>query len=141
MEGGEYLSFNKVQDACKQRVHLLNVAGGWGGHVTPSPDGATQPPSFSGDRAQGSVLVLRDVTEREEGVESDACRLVGTDDERIVATASELLSSPFEYAQMSRAVNPYGDGCAATRIVAALRGLPVDEWHPVELVPSIGDPV
>jgi len=87
------------------------------------------------------LLVLRDVTEREEGVEAGACRLVGMDDERIVAAASALLSSPFEYAQMSRAVNPYGDGRAAKRIVDALRGLPVDEWHPVELVPSIGDPV
>jgi len=76
------------------------------------------------------VLVLRDVTERQEGVEAGACRLVGTDDERIVAAASELLSSPFEYAQMSRAVNPYGDGHAAKRIVDALRGIPVDEWRP-----------
>jgi UDP-N-acetylglucosamine 2-epimerase (non-hydrolysing) len=76
------------------------------------------------------VLVLRDVTEREEGVEAGACRLVGTDDERIVWEASELLSSPFEYALMSRAVNPYGDGRAAERIVDALRGLPVDEWRP-----------
>jgi UDP-N-acetylglucosamine 2-epimerase (non-hydrolysing) len=74
------------------------------------------------------VLVLRDVTEREEGVEAGACRLVGTDEERIVSEASALLSSPFEYGLMSRAVNPYGDGRAAERIVDALRGLPVDEW-------------
>ena len=87
------------------------------------------------------VLVLRDVTERQEGVEAGACRLVGTDDERIVAAASELLSSPFEYARMSRAVNPYGDGHAARRVVDALRGLPVEEWRPAELVPSFGDPV
>jgi UDP-N-acetylglucosamine 2-epimerase (non-hydrolysing) len=76
------------------------------------------------------VLVLRDVTERQEGVEASACRLVGTDDERIVSEASELLSSPAEYAQMSRAVNPYGDGRAAERIVDALCGTPVGEWHP-----------
>jgi UDP-N-acetylglucosamine 2-epimerase (non-hydrolysing) len=76
------------------------------------------------------VLVLRDVTEREEGVEAGACRLVGTDDDRIVAEATELLSDPFEYALMSRAVNPYGDGRAAERIVDALLGLPVDEWRP-----------
>jgi UDP-N-acetylglucosamine 2-epimerase (non-hydrolysing) len=76
------------------------------------------------------VLVLRDVTERAEGVEAGACRLVGTNDERIVSEASELLSSPAEYAQMSRAVNPYGDGHAAERIVDALRGIAVDEWHP-----------
>ena len=76
------------------------------------------------------VLVLRDVTEREEGVEAGACRLVGTNDDRIVSEASELLSSRAEYAQMSRAVNPYGDGNAAKRIVDALRGIPVDEWRP-----------
>jgi UDP-N-acetylglucosamine 2-epimerase (non-hydrolysing) len=76
------------------------------------------------------VLVLRDVTEREEGVEAGACRLVGTNDERIVSAAGELLSSQSEYELMSRAVNPYGDGRAAERIVAALRGLPVDEWRP-----------
>jgi UDP-N-acetylglucosamine 2-epimerase (non-hydrolysing) len=76
------------------------------------------------------VLVLREVTEREEGIEAGVCRLVGTDDERILAEASELLSLPSEYARMSRAVNPYGDGCAAERIVDALRGHDVDEWRP-----------
>jgi UDP-N-acetylglucosamine 2-epimerase (non-hydrolysing) len=75
------------------------------------------------------VLVLRDVTEREEGIEAGACRLVGTDEARIVAETSALLSSPAEYVLMSRAVNPYGDGRAAERIVAALRGLAVDEWQ------------
>lgn len=76
------------------------------------------------------VLVLRDVTERQEGVDAGACRLVGTEEERIVDAASELLSSEQAYAQMSRAVNPYGDGGAAERIVDALLGLPVDEWTP-----------
>jgi UDP-N-acetylglucosamine 2-epimerase (non-hydrolysing) len=76
------------------------------------------------------VLVLRDVTERQEGVDAGACRLVGTDERRILDAASELLSSPHEYSRMSRAVNPYGDGAAAERIVDALRGLPVDEWTP-----------
>lgn len=76
------------------------------------------------------VLVLRDVTEREEGVAAGACRLVGTDADRIVSAASELLTSPVEYARMATAVNPYGDGRAAERIVDALRGLPVDEWRP-----------
>jgi UDP-N-acetylglucosamine 2-epimerase (non-hydrolysing) len=76
------------------------------------------------------VLVLRDVTEREEGVAAGACRLVGTDADRIVAEASELLSSPVEYARMASAVNPYGDGRAAERIVDTLRGIPVQEWRP-----------
>jgi UDP-N-acetylglucosamine 2-epimerase (non-hydrolysing) len=76
------------------------------------------------------VLVLRDVTEREEGIQAGTCRLVGTDDDRIVAEASELLSVPCKYARMARAVNPYGDGRAAQRIVGALRGLVADEWRP-----------
>lgn len=76
------------------------------------------------------VLVLRDVTERQEGVDAGACRLVGTDEELILDEASELLASPDAYAEMAHAVNPYGDGGAAQRIVDALRGLPVDEWSP-----------
>jgi UDP-N-acetylglucosamine 2-epimerase (non-hydrolysing) len=79
------------------------------------------------------VLVLRDVTERQEGVDAGAVRLVGTDDDRIVREASELLCSPADYARMARATNPYGDGWAAARIVAALRGLPVAEWEPAQL--------
>ncbi len=71
------------------------------------------------------VLVLRDVTERLEGVEAGTVRLVGTDTERIVQEATALHASPGEYALMSEAVNPYGDGRAAGRIVAALLGEPV----------------
>jgi UDP-N-acetylglucosamine 2-epimerase (non-hydrolysing) len=74
------------------------------------------------------VLVLRDVTEREEAVQAGAARLVGTDVDRILEGASTLLDSPEAYALMSRAANPYGDGHAAERIVAALRGAAVDEW-------------
>jgi UDP-N-acetylglucosamine 2-epimerase (non-hydrolysing) len=66
------------------------------------------------------VLVLRDVTERPEGVAAGTARVVGTDQDRIVAAASELLSSPAAYARMANAVNPYGDGHAAERIAAAL---------------------
>lgn len=83
------------------------------------------------------VLVLRDVTERQEGVDAGACRLVGTEEERIVDAASELLSSEHAYAQMSRAVNPYGDGGAAERIVDALLGLPVEEWTPALAADSL----
>jgi UDP-N-acetylglucosamine 2-epimerase (non-hydrolysing) len=79
------------------------------------------------------VLVLRDVTERQEGVDAGACRLVGTDEELIVGEASRLLSSPRAYSEMSRAVNPYGDGSAAGRIVDALHGLQVDEWAPASV--------
>ncbi len=66
------------------------------------------------------VLVLREVTERPEGVEAGTARVVGTDPERIVAEAGRLLDDPAAYAAMAQAVNPYGDGHAAERIVAAL---------------------
>jgi UDP-N-acetylglucosamine 2-epimerase (non-hydrolysing) len=66
------------------------------------------------------VLVLREVTERPEGVEAGTAVVVGTNRQRIVATASELLSSPEAYARMANAVSPYGDGKASERIVAAI---------------------
>jgi UDP-N-acetylglucosamine 2-epimerase (non-hydrolysing) len=66
------------------------------------------------------VLVLREVTERPEGVTAGTAVVVGTDRARIVAAASELLTSPEAYARMANAVNPYGDGRASERIVAAL---------------------
>jgi len=66
------------------------------------------------------VLVLREVTERPEGVEAGIVRLVGTDRKKIVSTASLLLNNPGEHQRMARAVNPYGDGHAAERIVRAL---------------------
>jgi len=66
------------------------------------------------------VLVLRDVTERPEAVEAGTVRLVGANGERIVAAATTLLDNPVEYARMSAVHNPYGDGHATTRILAAL---------------------
>jgi UDP-N-acetylglucosamine 2-epimerase (non-hydrolysing) len=66
------------------------------------------------------VLVLRDTTERPEGVEAGTAVVVGTDRERIVTTAAELLSSPPAYERMANAVSPYGDGHASERIVDAL---------------------
>jgi UDP-N-acetylglucosamine 2-epimerase (non-hydrolysing) len=66
------------------------------------------------------VLVLREVTERPEGVEAGTARVVGTDAERIVAEASRLLDDPLAYQKMAQAVSPYGDGHAAARIVQAL---------------------
>jgi UDP-N-acetylglucosamine 2-epimerase (non-hydrolysing) len=67
------------------------------------------------------ALVLRDVTERPEGVAAGTLRLVGTDRRRIVEEASRLLTDPGAYAAMAQAHNPYGDGRAAERIVQALR--------------------
>jgi UDP-N-acetylglucosamine 2-epimerase (non-hydrolysing) len=66
------------------------------------------------------VLVLREVTERPEGVEAGTAVVVGTNRERIVHVASELLTSREAYERMANAVNPYGDGYASERIVAAL---------------------
>lgn len=66
------------------------------------------------------VLVLRERTERPEGVDAGVVRLVGAHRERIVEVASRLLSDPVEYARMAHAVNPYGDGRAAERIAQAL---------------------
>jgi UDP-N-acetylglucosamine 2-epimerase (non-hydrolysing) len=66
------------------------------------------------------VLVLRDTTERPEAVEAGTVRVIGTDTARIVAEVSRLLDEPDEYAAMSMAHNPYGDGHAASRIVDAL---------------------
>ena len=67
------------------------------------------------------VLVLRETTERPEGVDAGTARLVGTDAARILAAARELLTDDGAYARMSRARNPYGDGRAAERIVGVLR--------------------
>lgn len=66
------------------------------------------------------VLVMRETTERPEGLEAGTLRLVGTDTSRIVQEATRLLDDRSEYAKMAKASNPYGDGHAAERIVAAL---------------------
>ncbi len=66
------------------------------------------------------VLVMRDTTERPEAVKAGTVRLVGTVPDKIVAEVSRLLDDPTEYERMSRSVNPYGDGLAADRTLAAL---------------------
>jgi UDP-N-acetylglucosamine 2-epimerase (non-hydrolysing) len=67
------------------------------------------------------VLVMRDTTERPEAVQAGTVKLVGTDAQAIVDTATELLTDAGAYDAMSKAINPYGDGRAVQRIVAALR--------------------
>ncbi len=62
------------------------------------------------------VLVMRDVTERQEGIDAGTARLVGTSKEIITAALRELLSDQAAYSRMAHAVNPYGDGSAAKRI-------------------------
>ena len=66
------------------------------------------------------VLVLRDTTERPEGVEAGTLKLVGTDEEVVYETARQLLSDEEMYSSMSKAQNPYGDGHASERIVDAI---------------------
>ncbi len=68
------------------------------------------------------VLVMRETTERPEGVEAGTARLVGTDRQRIVAETRRLLGDPEAYAAMARAHNPFGDGKASRRIVDVLAG-------------------
>lgn len=66
------------------------------------------------------VLVLRDTTERPEGVEAGTLKLVGTKKEDICAAVENLLDSETEYKKMSDTANPYGDGKASERIVDIL---------------------
>ena len=67
------------------------------------------------------VLVMRDTTERPEALSAGTVRLVGTDYDRIVGEVSVLIDDPEAYARMSRAVNPYGDGLACSRILTRLK--------------------
>lgn len=62
------------------------------------------------------VLVLRDTTERPEGIEAGTLKLAGTDEEMIFKLANELLTDQEEYNRMAEATNPYGDGQASKRI-------------------------
>jgi UDP-N-acetylglucosamine 2-epimerase (non-hydrolysing) len=93
-------------------VHLMNRA-----HLILTDSGGVQEEAPSLGKP---VLVLRETTERPEGVEAGTAVVVGTDRGRIVETASLLLSSGEAYARMANAVSPYGDGRASERIVAAL---------------------
>lgn len=66
------------------------------------------------------VLVLRDTTERPEGIEAGTLKLVGTEQEQIVRIATNLLDNHDCYVQMAQAKNPYGDGRASRRIANAM---------------------
>ncbi|MBE5106948.1 non-hydrolyzing UDP-N-acetylglucosamine 2-epimerase [Bacillus thuringiensis] len=66
------------------------------------------------------VLVLRDTTERPEGIEAGTLKLAGTDEETIFGLADELLSNKEAHDKMAKASNPYGDGHASERIVEAI---------------------
>jgi len=66
------------------------------------------------------VLVLRETTERPEAITGGVAQLVGTDTEEIVRVARQLLTDPVAYGAMAQAINPFGDGLATQRIVAAV---------------------
>ncbi len=76
------------------------------------------------------VLVMRDTTERPEGVAAGTLRLVGTEEETIYETFKLLLESKEEYEKMSRACNPYGDGHACKRIADVLEFGSCEPWTP-----------
>lgn len=80
------------------------------------------------------VLVMRDVTERPEAVQAGTVALVGTNREQIVRGVDRLLDDPQHYDTFCRRINPYGDGRASARIVAALCGRKVDEFDPAASV-------
>ena len=66
------------------------------------------------------VLVMRDTTERPEGVDAGTVKLVGANAAMIIESVSELINDPAAYEQMAQAKNPYGDGKAAVRIAEAV---------------------
>jgi UDP-N-acetylglucosamine 2-epimerase (non-hydrolysing) len=82
------------------------------------------------------VLVLRDVTERPEGVHAGVARIVGTDARTIVGNTQQLLDEPAAYARMARPMALYGDGFAAERIVdMMLHGTGRATKMPVAFIP------
>lgn len=98
--------------ALMERAHLI---------LTDSGGVQEEAPTFG-----KPLLVMREVTERPEGIEAGVARLVGTTEERIVEEAVRLLREPAHYASMARGDNPYGDGHAAERIVRVLAGRSVE---------------
>ena len=74
------------------------------------------------------VLVMRDTTERPEGVNAGTLKLVGTDEETIYKTFKFLLENKEEYKKMSHACNPYGDGHACERIADILERGSYTPW-------------
>ena len=73
---------------------------------------------------------MREITERPEAVEAGTVKLVGRERNTIVAETLRLLEDEQEYRRMARAINPYGDGHAAERIVKALLGENVTPFSP-----------
>ncbi|WP_102026486.1 non-hydrolyzing UDP-N-acetylglucosamine 2-epimerase [Salirhabdus sp. Marseille-P4669] len=106
------------------RIHLIEPLGAFDFHnlayrshiiLTDSGGVQEEAPSLG-----VPVLVLRDTTERPEGVAAGTLKLSGTDEKKIYTLANELLSDEGVYESMSKASNPYGDGSASARIVQAI---------------------
>lgn len=76
------------------------------------------------------VFVMRNTTERPEGVDAGTLKLVGTDEEEIYKTFTELLGNSEAYEKMSKACNPYGDGHACERIADVLMAGKCEAWKP-----------
>ncbi len=76
------------------------------------------------------VLVMRDTTERPEGVDAGTLKLVGTNEETIYQAFTELIEDRGAYEKMSHACNPYGDGNACIRIADILEGKSFSAWNP-----------
>ncbi|MDO4919689.1 non-hydrolyzing UDP-N-acetylglucosamine 2-epimerase [Kocuria sp.] len=93
-------------------TRLLSVA-----HVVLTDSGGVQEEAPSLGKP---VLVMRENTERPEAVTAGTVKLIGTDEERIVTEVQRLLTDPAAYGEMANAVNPYGDGRAAERTLAAI---------------------
>lgn len=92
-------------------------------HLILTDSGGIQEEAPSLGRA---VLVMRDTTERLEGIEVGTVKLVGTDKDTIVDNTLELLDNPSLYEKMTRAINPYSDGKAAEKIHRVLNNfLPI----------------
>lgn len=101
-------------------------------HIVLTDSGGIQEEAPSLDKP---VLVLRDTTERGEGVIAGTLRLIGTNPDVIEHEGARLLGDDLAYAEMANATNPYGDGHAARRIVAALEhmllgGIPPEPFGP-----------
>ena len=105
-------------------VHLMRQA-----HIVVTDSGGIQEEAPSLGKP---VLVLRQVTERPEAVEAGAAKVIGTERPDIVNEISHLLDDSAERERMARAVNPYGDGLASGRIVAAILGEPYLPFESLE---------
>ena len=118
------------------RIHIIEPIGGFDCHnfearsflcLTDSGGIQEECPSYG-----VPVLVMRDTTERPEGVKAGTLRLVGTDEDVIYRAFTELLENKEAYEKMSKACNPYGDGHASERIADILEEKRYSPWESVK---------